>query len=119
MYEYIKTASETWLGISQGGLNSKLIAGKTYTFSWEQYCVSGSNYVQTGLYYFKTGATSANFHLGLIYGNVGRELGKWQKFSRTFIAPEDGDYSKNMSWYIYGASGNGIVYVRHPKLELG
>lgn len=119
VYEYIKTASETWLGISQGGLNSKLIAGKTYTFSWEQYCVSGSNYVQTGLYYFKTGATSANFHLGLIYGNVGRELGKWQKFSRTFIAPEDGDYSKNMSWYIYGASGNGIVYVRHPKLEEG
>ena len=117
VYEYIKTANETWLGISQGGLNSKLTAGKTYTFSWEQYCVSGSNYVQTGLYYFKTGATSANFHLGLIYGNVGRELGKWQKFSRTFIAPEDGDYSKNMSWYIYGHMGNGIVYVRHPKLE--
>ena len=119
VYEYIKTASETWLGISQGGLNSKLTAGKPYTFSWEQYCVSGSNYVQTGLYYFKTGATSANFHLGLIYGNVDRELGKWQKFSRTFIAPEDGDYSKNMSWYIYGYSGNGIVYVRHPKLEEG
>ena len=119
VYEYIKTANETWLGISQGGLNSKLTAGKTYTFSWEQYCVSGSNYVQTGLYYFKTGATSANFHLGLIYGNVDRELGKWQKFSRTFIAPEDGDYSKNMSWYIYGYSGNGIVYVRHPKLEEG
>lgn len=119
VYEYIKTANESWLGISQGGLNSKLIAGKTYTFSWEQYCVSGSNYVQTGLYYFKTGATSANFHLGLIYGNVGRELGKWQKFSRTFVAPEDGDYSKNMSWYIYGASGNGTVYVRHPKLEEG
>lgn len=120
VYEYIRTADESWLGISQGGLQLKLIAGKTYTFSWEEYRVEGNNYPTGGLYYFKTGATSANFHLGQFGGSHGNVLGKWRKFSYTFVAPTDGDYSKNMSWYIYGQSGgNGKMYMRHPKLEEG
>lgn len=119
VYEYIKTSDESWLGISQSGIQSKITSGTTYTMSWEQYCVSGNNYVNTGLYYYKTGATSANFHLGTVNGNTNRVLGKWQKFTYTFTAPSDGDYSKNMSWYIYGHSGgNGVMYVRHPKLEI-
>ena len=120
VYEYIRTADEGWLDISQGGLQLKLIAGKTYTFSWEEYRVEGNNYPTGGLYYFKTGATSANFHLGQFGGSHGNVLGKWRKFSYTFVAPTDGDYSKNMSWYIYGQSGgNGKMYIRHPKLEEG
>ena len=120
VYEYIKTANENWLGISQGGLQSKLIAGKTYTFSWEEYRVEGNNYPTGGLYYFKTGTTSASFYLGQFGGSYGNVLGKWRKFSYTFVAPTDGDYSKNMSWYIYGTSGgNGKMYIRHPKLEEG
>ena len=120
VYEYIRTANETWLGISQGGLQSKLTAGTTYTFSWDQYCVEGANYVGTGLYYYKTGATSAAFHLGQAYGNTNRILGQWQHFSYTFTAPSDGDYSKNMSWYIYGHyGGNGTMYMKNPKLEVG
>ena len=120
VYEYIKTASESWLGISQGGLQSKLVAGNTYTFSWEQYCVEGNNYSHGGLYYYKTGASSASFHIGSFSGNSGRVLNKWQKYTYTFTAPSDGDYSKNMSWYIYGMSGgNGIMYLKRFKLEEG
>ena len=120
VYEYIKDANNSWLGISQGGLQSKLTAGTKYTFSWEQYCVSGSNYVNTGLYYYKTGASSASFHLGYAYGNSGRVTGQWQKFTYTFTAPSDADYAKNMSWYVYGAQGgNGTFYARHFKLEKG
>ena len=121
VYEYIKTANENWLGISQGGLQSKLTAGKTYTFSWEEYHVNGTNRVGTGLYYYKTGATSANFHLGIREAaEVIREIGRWQKYIYTFTAPSDADWSKNMSWYIYGHyNGNGTFYVRHIKLEEG
>ena len=121
VYEYIKTANETWLGISQGGLQTKLIAGQTYTFSWEEYHVDGTNRVGTGLYYYKTGATSANFHLGIQQAsNITRTIGQWQKYSYTFIAPSDADYSKNIIWYIYGHyNNNGTFYMRHPKLELG
>lgn len=119
VYEYIKE-SETWLGISQGGLQSKLTAGKTYTFSCEQYSVTNTNYMTAGLYYFKTGATSASFHLGQMSCNSNRIQGTWQKFTYTFTAPSDGDYSKNMSWYCYGHSGAaGIFYLRHLKLEEG
>lgn len=121
VYEYIKTANENWLGISQSGLQSKLTAGKTYTFSWEEYHVDGTNRVSTGLYYYKTGATSANFHLGIREAaEVIREIGRWQKYTYTFTAPSDADWSKNMTWYIYGHyNGNGTFYVRHIKLEEG
>lgn len=58
--------------------------------------------------------------MGQFGGSNGNVLGKWRKFSYTFVAPTDGDYSKNMSWYIYGQSGgNGKMYMRHPKLEEG
>lgn len=119
VYEFIKTANESWLGIFQGGLNTKLTAGDTYTFSWEEYHVDGINRVGTGLYYYKEGATSANFHLGIQQAsNATREIGRWQKFSYTFVAPSDADYTKAISWYIYGHyNGNGTFYVRHPKLE--
>lgn len=121
VYEYIKTANESWLGISQGGLQSKLTAGKTYTFSWEEYHVDGVNRVGTGLYYYKTGATSANFHLGIKQASeVTRDIGRWQKYTYTFTAPNDADWSKNMSWYVYGHyNGNGTFYLRHIKLEEG
>ena len=121
VYEYIKTANESWLGIAQGGLQTKIVAGQTYTFSWEEYHIDGVNRVGTGLYYYKTGATSANFHLGVQSdANITRVLGQWQKYSYTFTAPSDADYSKNMSWYIYGHyNGNGTFYMRRPKLELG
>lgn len=120
VYEYIRTSDESWLGISQGGLQGRITSGKTYTFSWEQYCVSGSNYISGGLYYTKTGETSSGFHIGQYYGNTNRVLGKWQKFTYTFTAPSDGDYSKNMMWYIYGMTGGtGTLYMRRPKLEEG
>lgn len=119
VYEYIKTANETWLGISQNGLQNKLIAGEIYTFSWEQYSVSGSNVNDGGLYYYKTGATSPSFHLGHFYGD-NSPTGQWKKFSYTFTAPSDGDYSKDMRWYVYGTrGGNGVLYTRHLKLEKG
>ena len=121
VYEYVKTANESWLCISQGGLQSKLTAGKTYTFSWEEYHVDGVNRVGTGLYYYKTGATSANFHLGIKQASeVTRDIGRWQKYTYTFTAPNDADWSKNMSWYVYGHyNGNGTFYLRHIKLEEG
>lgn len=121
VYEYIKTANESWLGISQGGLQDVLQAGETYTFSWEEYHVNGTNRVGTGLYYYKTGASSANFHLGIQQAaTVTRLTGQWQRFSYTFTAPTDADWTKNMSWYIYGHyNNNGTFYLRHPKLEYG
>ena len=121
VYEFIKTSNESWLGIDQNSLQTRLTAGKTYTFSWEEYHVDGTNRVGTGLYYVKTGATSASFHLGIQEASdITREIGKWQKYTYTFIAPNDADWSKNMMWYIYGHyNGNGTFYLRHIKLEEG
>lgn len=121
VYEYIKTNSETWLGISQGAIQTKMIPGETYIFSWEEYHVSGTNRIGTGLYYYLPNATSAAFHLGIDQdADVTRELNKWQKYTYTFIAPINADWTKNMTWYMYGHyNNNGTFYMRHPKLELG
>lgn len=121
VYEYIKTDSETWLGISQGAIQTKMIPGETYIFSWEEYHVSGTNRIGTGLYYYLPNATSAAFHLGIDQdADATRELNKWQKYTYTFVAPTNADWTKNMTWYMYGHyNNNGTFYMRHPKLELG
>lgn len=121
VYDYTKTADETWLGISQGGLQNLITSGKQYTFSCEIYRTEGSaNRLGTGLYYYKTGATSASFHLGIQYSNSTMPANSWQKFTYTFTAPSDADYTKAISWYCYGHYGStGTFYLRHIKLEEG
>lgn len=117
VYVYIKDANNSWLGIAQGSLQSKLAANKTYTWTLEQYR-TGNNYCTAGLYFYKTGATSANFHCGC--PGYATELNKWVKCTTTFTLPLDIDLTKGVSMYIYGhANGNGTVYMRRPKLEVG
>lgn len=121
VYDYTKTADETWLGISQGGLQNLITSGKQYTFSCEIYRTEGSaNRLGTGLYYYKTGATSASFHLGIQQSSSTMPTNSWQKFTYTFTAPSDADYTKAISWYCYGHYGStGTFYLRHIKLEEG
>ena len=119
VYRYVNENGR-WLGISQSGLQGNLQANTTYTFSCEQYIPTDSNnYLHGGLYYYKTGATSANFHAGSFNGNGKTVKGKWGRFSYTFTTTADIDLSKNAAWYIYGYNGIGTVYLRKPKLEIG
>lgn len=117
VYVYIRN-TETWLGVSQGGLQSKITANTSYTFTVDQYIANGSlNYLTGGLYYYKTGATSASFGVGM-FSFSGKEKDRWNRCLYTFTTPSDIDLTKNVSWYIYGYSGGaGTVYMRRPKLE--
>ena len=118
VYEYIKE-TETWLGVNQGGLQNKLLLNTDYTFSVDQYIINGSNnYLRGGLYYYKTGATSAGFHLGQFSGYL-EEKGRWIRIIYHFTTSSDMDLTKGVSWYIYGHYGTGTVYMKQPKLEIG
>lgn len=119
VYEYIRE-NETWLGICQGSLQSKIVAGQTYTFSCEQYIVSGSsNYLTGGLYYYPTGSNSASFGLGT-FNFSSSVKDEWRLHTYTITIPNNIDLTKNVLWYIYGyAGGAGTVYMRKPKLEVG
>ena len=88
VYEYIKE-NETWLGISQGSLQSKLTIGQTYTFSCEQYITSGSgNYLTGGLYYKKASTNTQGFHLGSFnFSSSVRD--EWRLCIYTFTVPND------------------------------
>ena len=119
VYEYIKE-NETWLGISQGSLQSKLTIGQTYTFSCEQYITSGSgNYLTGGLYYKKASTNTQGFHLGSFnFSSSVRD--EWRLCIYTFTVPNDINLEQNVSWYIYGNAGTaGTIYMRKPKLEVG
>lgn len=117
VYDYTRD-TETWLGVSQGGLQSKITANTSYVFTVDQFITDGSlNYLTGGLYYYKTGATSASFGIGS-FSFSGKEKGRWNRCLYTFTTPSDIDLTKGVSWYIYGSSGGaGTVYMRRPKLE--
>lgn len=120
VYRYVNENGR-WMGVSQGGLQSKIAINTSYTFTVEQFIpTDSSNYLWGGLYYYKTGATSAGFHLGQFSGN-GKAKGKWTKVAYHFTTASDMDLSKNISWYIYGYGGSslGTVYMKAPKLEVG
>lgn len=118
VYRYVNENGR-WLGVSQGGLQSKLAINTSYTFTVDQFIPSdSSNYLGGGLYYYKTGATSAGFHLGSFSGN-GQSKDKWNKVVYHFTTASDMDLTKGISWYIYGHYKTGIVYMKNPKLEIG
>lgn len=119
VYRYIRTADETWLGISQGGLQSVIQPNTIYTWSIDEYRPTGANnYITAGLYYKKTSDGSYNFHSGCPHGD-GRDLrDQWVRRKFTFTT---GDVYTGSSiiFYIYGYSGgNGTIYMRRPKLEV-
>lgn len=120
-YVYIRD-TETWLGVSQGGLQARDIApNTTYTFSISQYRTTGSNnYITSGLYYRKVGSTSYAFHSGCPQIVTDLTYNKWIRGTFTFTTPSDIDTSVNISWYIYGhVGGTGTIYMCDPKLEIG
>lgn len=125
VYVYIRTSAESWLGVSQGGLQSYISPNTTYTWSIDEYRTSGSdNYITAGVYYKKTSDGSYGFHSGVSHGtgeNLGgdSEFDRWVRRYYTFTTGEVYT-SNNISFYIYGNSGgNGTVYMRRPKLEKG
>lgn len=119
VYEYIKE-SETWLGVSQGGLQNSISANKTYTWSIDEYRPSGSNnYTTAGVYFKKTSDGSWGFHAGCPRGTYENVYDKWVRKYYTFTMPSEVYNAAGMIFYIYGYGGTGTVYMRRPKLELG
>ena len=120
VYRYVEDGHNRWKGVSQGGLQDKLTANTTYTFSVDQFITTDSgNFLFGGLYYYSTGASSASFGIGQ-FSAKGLEQNKWVRFTYTFTTPNNIDLTKGVGWYIYGMSSSaGTIYMRRPKLEKG
>ena len=121
-YRYVRE-TETWLGVSQGGLQSRgVVPNTTYTFSVSQYRTTGANnYITAGLYFRKVGSTTYSFYSGCprIVADA-TTFNRWVRGVFTFSTPEDLDVGYNVSIYIYGYSGGtGTIYMCDPKLEIG
>jgi hypothetical protein len=106
-----------WLGISVGGMQSKIGPSTTYTISFDSKADVDGMLVRTGYYYRLTGATGNNFHDG--YGDfiVTKD---WKRYSCTFTTKSNLDTSIGASIYFYGHNGSvsGTSYVRNIQIEL-
>ena len=120
VYVYIRTSAESWLGVSQGGLQSVIEPNTTYTWSIDEYRTNGSNnYITSGIYYKRNSSDTNGFHSGLSHGEGETAFDKWVRRYYTFTT---GDVytSSGISFYIYGQTGGtGTIYMRRPKLEKG
>lgn len=123
VYNYTKDANNSWLGISQGGLQTKVEVGKTYTFSCECYRISGTNYANGGLYTrASSSATNNSFVNSYVFSDFSSITadGLWHHYHATFTIPTGTYMTDGCYFYIYGhQGGSGIFLMRHPKLELG
>ena len=69
VYDFTRTANETWLGISQGGLQSVIQPNTTYTWSIDEYRPTGANnYITAGIYYKRNSSDSNSFWSGCPHG---------------------------------------------------
>ena len=106
-----------WLGISQGFAASKLTAGKKYAISMDVYRVSGTTYINTGLYHKISSSSSAGFHSGT-KNFIPTTTGQWQRFTYIFTLSSDYVTTSNPALYIYGMNGgSGELYVDNVTLE--
>ena len=121
VYEYIRTSNENWLGVWQYVTQSLIKPNTTYTWSIDEYKVSGSsNYITAGIYYKRNSSDSNNFWSGCPHGTA--ENDGYDKWVRRYYTFTTGDvYTESaIIMYIYGHSGGqGTIYMRRPKLEEG
>ncbi len=118
VYQYTRD-TETWLGISQSGLQSVIQPNTTYTWSIDEYRPTGANnYITAGIYYKKTSDGSNGFHSGCPHGDGLNLRDQWVRRKYTFTTGEV--YTgAGISFYIYGYyGGTGTIYMRRPKLEI-
>lgn len=119
VYQYTRDV-EGWLGISQGGLQSIIKPNTTYTWSIDEYRTTGaSNCITAGIYYKKMSDGNNAFHSGCPHGSGADLRDQWVRRVYTFTTGEVYTGS-NIQFYIYGYyGGQGTIYMRRPKLELG
>lgn len=108
-----------WLGVKQTINGAKLTAGKKYAISMDIYRVSGTTYVNTGLYHITSDSSSYEFYSGR------RSLrpstnGKWERKTYVFTLSSNYTYTNtsNPVLYIYGYNGgSGELLVDNITLE--
>ena len=109
--------TDRWLGTAQSITGTKLTAGKKYAISMDVYRVSGTTYINTGLYHKVSSSSSYGFHSGR--GNLTpTTTGKWERLTYIFTLNSSYVNSANPSVYIYGMyGGSGELYVDNVTLE--
>ena len=106
-----------WLGFYQGIIASKLTAGKTYAITMDIYRVSGTTYINTGLYH-KTNSNQNNGFQSGTKNLIPTTTGKWETFTYVFTLSPDYLNTSNPSLFIYGNyGGSGELYVDNVRLE--
>lgn len=112
--------SRNWKAITQN-VSESVTNYDQYVFSFDSFATLSGGKIFGGFYYYKTGATSPSFASGQFEVTTDLSVNKWGRCSVKVPLNNDIDFSKSISFYVYGYgfSSNAIVYIKNLKLETG
>jgi len=121
VYEYNESdGTRNWKAISVDLTNLVTEAGD-YRLSLDAFQTLLGGKLFGGFYYTKQGTTTTSFHSGqyVIESTIG--VNTWSRSTALVKLNNDVDWTKPVSFYIYGYgfSSNTVVYMKKPKLEKG
>ena len=111
-----------WKAVNQGNLQTRISTSGTFTFSVDMYATGSGTCLYGGFYYCLKGGTSYNFHSGQFYiASADIPVNKWGRRSIKCQLGDNVDFSKGITFYVYGYnfSSNSILYIKNVKLEFG
>ncbi|MEN8079094.1 hypothetical protein ABFP60_19215, partial [Clostridioides difficile] len=109
-----------WKGTNQD-LTGILTQFDEYMFSADIYSTLKGAKVFGGFYYYKIGATNQSFWSGHFTIKDEIPVNKWARCSAKVPLYDNVDFSKTITFYIYGYGfdSNSICYIKNVKLEKG
>lgn len=124
VYEFNESdGSRNWKGTSPNVTSQVTAAGiGDYMFSFDAYATGAGTKIFGGFYYTKVGTTTTSFHSSQQTVSIDASgVNKWARFSVKHTLLNDVDWTKSISFYIYGYGfdTNSILYIKNLKLEKG
>lgn len=109
-----------WKGIQQTLIDKVKQPGE-YTLSLDTYATLSGSKLFGGFYYYKVGETSPSFGSGQFTITSDISVEKWKRTSVKITLNKDVDFTKSISFYIYGYgfTSNAVCYIKNIKLENG
>lgn len=111
--------SRNWKAVSQN-LRGRLTRHDKYILSLDAYATGEGTVLFGGFYYYRVGESTMGFNSGQ-YRLTDIPVNKWGRCSIQVPLKDDIDFSKDITFYIYGYgfSSNSICYIDKVKLEAG
>lgn len=121
VYEYNESdGTRNWKAIT-ATLTGLVTQAGEYRLSLDANATLAGTKLFGGFYYTKVGGTTNGFHSGQFDISSTISVGSWGRVDAKVMLNTDVDFTKPITFYIYGYgfTSNAVLYIKKPKLEKG